>query len=349
MNQYMPKAHQELSDTRKAHVYSIRGTLDQGIFTVYVYDQMTKNEFEQKFNQQNFPNMKLFDIAKAVVDAINSTMNGSGSPSITCREWNGMAFVTVLGGEIPTLALPPKGADQSQVMALQQQAQQASQQHYLEQQQAQYQQSQNNLNANLQQQQQPEIGTLNAANLESLGDMNQGQMQNFQQQMYDQNNDPNQQQMQGYDNGYGQQQQYGSQMQMNENQQMQQQQYDNQYGSQQNLQQQYGSQMNMNQGMGGYNDPNMYDNGQQQQQQMYNDPNQYGSQMNMQQSYMQNGQSMYNDPNMQQMGDQNGGYDMNQQQSYDQNQQLNDMQGNNNDMLGAVPFNYAQMGFGNQK
>ena len=53
MNQYHPKAHQELTDTRKAHVYSIRETLDKGIFTVFVYDQMTQNEFEQKFTQDN--------------------------------------------------------------------------------------------------------------------------------------------------------------------------------------------------------------------------------------------------------------------------------------------------------
>merc|ERR1712176_1660446 len=161
-------------------------------------------------------------------------MKGGGTPSITCREWNGMAFVTVLGGDIPTLALPPKGADQMQVMAMQQQAQQASQQQYLEQQQAQYQQPQQQ-QQQPQQQEAPQIGVLNAANLESLSDVNQGgygdQMQNFQQQMYESQQNLNgngyeqqlqqqnayqqqPQQGQGYDQQYDMQQGYGSQMQM---------------------------------------------------------------------------------------------------------------------------------------
>lgn len=197
MNQYHPKSHTEKTSTQKSHIYSIRGTLNQGIFTVFVYDQMNKNEFEQKFTQANFPNMKLYDIAKAVVDAIKSTMQG-GPPQIKCQEWNGMAFVTVVGGHIPTLALPPKGADEQQIMQMQQQAQQAAHEanmksmnsmnsmnhsmNSMNHSQGAY-QAQMDMNGGAHSGQQ--LGALTAANLQNLNDQQQHQHQHQQQMGWD--------------------------------------------------------------------------------------------------------------------------------------------------------------------
>eukprot|EP01084_Bolivina_argentea_P235711 396544_1 len=108
-NQYHPKAKQELYEDKKAHVYSMRGTYDskQGKLNIFVFDQMNGNEWEQYFTQNAFKNMKLFDVAKQTIDSINSTMNG-GVPLVTIQEWNGIAYLTVQGGKIPTLALPKK-------------------------------------------------------------------------------------------------------------------------------------------------------------------------------------------------------------------------------------------------
>eukprot|EP01083_Nonionella_stella_P083705 231512_1 len=308
MNQYHPKAHQELTDTRKAHVYSIRGTLDKGTFSVFVFDQMTRNEFEQQFTQENFPNLKLYDIAKTVVDSINTTMAG-GPPMITCKEWNGMAFVTVLGGQIPTLALPPKGADQMQVMQLQQDAQQAAQQAQY-QQQMQAQQSQ--MSMQQPQQPEPEVGQLNAANLQNLNEQNsqmggyngnayndsgvpqQGAYDNFQQQMADSYAAADEPQMgggaQGYDMNQAPQGQQGQQP-MGMNQMGQQ----GQYGSQQQMAQQGQPQMGF-------------------------DPQQQQMMMNGQPQQQQQPQMGYD----QQMMMQNGGYDMNgMQQQYGSNMNMN--------------------------
>eukprot|EP01084_Bolivina_argentea_P053148 97579_1 len=98
-----------------------------------------------------------------------------GSPAITVQEWNGMAFVTVLGGQLPTLALPPKGVDQMQMIQMQQQAQQAAVQAQYEEQQPPQQQQQQQPPP---QQQQGSNANLTSENLQNmnnnLNNMNYG-------------------------------------------------------------------------------------------------------------------------------------------------------------------------------
>eukprot|EP01084_Bolivina_argentea_P262158 443273_1 len=91
-------------------VYSIRAAFNKDIFTMLmVDDEINPNEFERKFTQDDFPTMRLFDVAKMIVDAINNTQQSEcKSPYIYCYEWKDMAFVTVLGTSIPTLILSPK-------------------------------------------------------------------------------------------------------------------------------------------------------------------------------------------------------------------------------------------------
>eukprot|EP00486_Rosalina_sp_Unknown_P002266 CAMPEP_0201577098 /NCGR_PEP_ID=MMETSP0190_2-20130828/23322_1 /ASSEMBLY_ACC=CAM_ASM_000263 /TAXON_ID=37353 /ORGANISM="Rosalina sp." /LENGTH=133 /DNA_ID=CAMNT_0048008773 /DNA_START=5 /DNA_END=406 /DNA_ORIENTATION=- len=114
-NQYHPKASQELFDKKKAHTWQIKGNFDgkQGRLNIYIYDATTSKEYEQYFTQQSFQNLKLFDVAKKTIDAINTTMNG-GIPMCTIQEWQGMAYLTIQGGQIPTLALPAKQQNQQQ-------------------------------------------------------------------------------------------------------------------------------------------------------------------------------------------------------------------------------------------
>ena len=106
-NPYSPQAHSEIKEKKKAHVYTMRANLDKGKFKVYVYDQMTGDEFEETFIQSNFNNIKLFDVAKKTIDSINTTMSG-GPPCVTVQQWNGIAYLTVVGGQIPSLALKKK-------------------------------------------------------------------------------------------------------------------------------------------------------------------------------------------------------------------------------------------------
>eukprot|EP00483_Globobulimina_turgida_P001223 UN01225 len=95
---------------RKEKVYNIRAELNKDIFTVMMEDdQCDPNKYEQQFTQSHFPNMKLFDVASTVVDAINNTIkNKAGAPKIICKEFNGMAYVSVSGSLIGTLVLSPK-------------------------------------------------------------------------------------------------------------------------------------------------------------------------------------------------------------------------------------------------
>merc|ERR1719384_633527 len=60
-NQYHPKSSEELYDQRKAHIYQMKGSFDaeKGVLNVYVYDAMTKNEWEENFTQKNFQNLQL--------------------------------------------------------------------------------------------------------------------------------------------------------------------------------------------------------------------------------------------------------------------------------------------------
>eukprot|EP00483_Globobulimina_turgida_P004933 UN04942 len=83
-------------------------------------NETNPSAFEQQFTQSHFPNIKLFDVAKTVVDAINNTMqNKPNAPKITCKEWNGMAFISVIGSHIPTLAISPKITNSKQLTKLQ--------------------------------------------------------------------------------------------------------------------------------------------------------------------------------------------------------------------------------------
>mmetsp|Transcript_9841 Transcript_9841/g.14975 ORF Transcript_9841/g.14975 Transcript_9841/m.14975 type:complete len:118 (-) Transcript_9841:53-406(-) len=108
-NQYMPKASEELHDTKKAHTYQVKGSYDnkQGTLLVWIYDNITGGEFEENYTQNHFQNMQIFNVAKVVIDAINDTMKG-GTPLYTIQEFNGFAYLSVNGAQIPALALPPK-------------------------------------------------------------------------------------------------------------------------------------------------------------------------------------------------------------------------------------------------
>eukprot|EP01083_Nonionella_stella_P056073 147855_1 len=108
-NQYMPKASEELYDQRKAHIYQLKGTFDKekSILTLYIYDSMTHNEWEEKFYQKNFQNFNITDVAKQTVDAINTSMGG-GAPMVSVQEYNEYAYVTVTGSQLPSFALPRK-------------------------------------------------------------------------------------------------------------------------------------------------------------------------------------------------------------------------------------------------
>ena len=115
-NQYMPKQSEEVFDKRKAHTYQIKGSFDgqKGRLNIYVYDATTGKEFEQYFTQKSFQNLKLFDVAKITINAINTTMNG-GKPLCTVKEWNGMLYLEVQsqGNQIPALAIPAKQPKQA--------------------------------------------------------------------------------------------------------------------------------------------------------------------------------------------------------------------------------------------
>merc|ERR1712244_96660 len=95
-NQYHPKSSEELYDQRKAHIYQMKGSFDaeKGVLNVYVYDAMTKNEWEENFTQKNFQNLQLSEVGKATIEAINTTMKGGGTPMVTVREWNNFAYIT---------------------------------------------------------------------------------------------------------------------------------------------------------------------------------------------------------------------------------------------------------------
>eukprot|EP00483_Globobulimina_turgida_P002188 UN02190 len=94
---------------RNETVYNIRAELNNNIFTVMMSDEGNPNKYEQQFTQSHFPNMELFDVARTVVDAINNTIkNTAGAPKIACKEFNGMAYVSVSGSMIGTLVLSPK-------------------------------------------------------------------------------------------------------------------------------------------------------------------------------------------------------------------------------------------------
>eukprot|EP01083_Nonionella_stella_P094637 265588_1 len=116
MNQRESKSHQ------KDKVYKIRAEFNNDTFTVSIEDDATiPNKFEQQFTQNHFPNIKLFDVAKTVVDAINNTIQDKpNAPKVTCKEWNGMAFVSIMGSNIPTLALIPKTTNANQLTAFKQ-------------------------------------------------------------------------------------------------------------------------------------------------------------------------------------------------------------------------------------
>jgi hypothetical protein len=81
--------------------------------TVYVYDAITGNHFQNVFNQQQFATqpqqqqLLLADVCQTIIQAIKNSMNGP-QKQITVQEWNNRAYVTVGNGQnIPPLCLPP--------------------------------------------------------------------------------------------------------------------------------------------------------------------------------------------------------------------------------------------------
>jgi len=120
VNPYMPKRKEQIEQTTKQHLYTMRAHFEDNLLSVEVHDAMQDRSWRNEFNRQDFPQFDILAIAKILVDAINSMSVDSGKNKIivdafepiSILEYGHWAYLTVNGAQIddvqiPTFALRP--------------------------------------------------------------------------------------------------------------------------------------------------------------------------------------------------------------------------------------------------
>eukprot|EP01084_Bolivina_argentea_P032317 59790_1 len=112
-NKYMPKATDEIRHSTVAHMYTMTAHFEMNILIVEVYDSIQGNRFRNEFVQRDFTMYPIFDVAKILVDGINSTQSNkntisiNGFKPISISEYGKWCYLTVNGTQIPSFALRP--------------------------------------------------------------------------------------------------------------------------------------------------------------------------------------------------------------------------------------------------
>eukprot|EP00483_Globobulimina_turgida_P005236 UN05246 len=88
---------------------------ENNILLIEVYDSIQGNKYRNEFAQNDFPLYAIYDVAKILVDAINSSKAGrhshaisvNGFKPISISEYGQWCYLTVNGTQIPSFALRP--------------------------------------------------------------------------------------------------------------------------------------------------------------------------------------------------------------------------------------------------